>query len=94
MPGSEVCWDFVRASYASVARLSIVPLQDLLALGSEARLNTPGQAEGNWQWRYRARDLECLCGDTTRYLRELGALYGRLPEPAPEAETPAAETAG
>jgi len=94
VPGTEVCWDFIRASYASVARLSVVPLQDILGLGSEARLNTPGRAEGNWQWRYRARDLECLCGDTTRYLRELGALYGRLPEPAPEAETPAAETAG
>ena len=57
-------------------------------LGSEARFNTPGRSEGNWQWRYGDRDLDCLCGTTTRYLRELGDLYDRVPRPA------AAEPAG
>jgi 4-alpha-glucanotransferase len=80
--GSEIGWDFARAAYASVCRLAVLPLPDLLSLGSEARFNTPGRAEGNWQWRYSARDLDCLCGATTRYLRELGELYDRVPRPA------------
>lgn len=78
VPGHEIGWDFIRAAYASHARLAVIPLQDLLCLGSEARFNTPGKAEGNWQWRYRARDLDCLCGETSRYLRELGELFGRV----------------
>jgi len=80
--GSEIGWDFVRAAYASVGRLAIFPLQDLLSLGSAARFNTPGRAEGNWQWRYGDHDLDCLGGETTRYLRELGELYDRTPDAA------------
>jgi 4-alpha-glucanotransferase len=89
--GSEIGWDFVRAAYASVCRLAVLPLPDLLSLGSEARFNTPGRTEGNWQWRYGDRALDCLCGATTRYLRELGELYDRAPQPA--ADEPAATTA-
>jgi 4-alpha-glucanotransferase len=81
----------VRAAYASVCRLAVLPLPDLLSLGSEARFNTPGRTEGNWQWRYGDRALDCLCGATTRYLRELGELYDRAPQPA--ADEPAATTA-
>ena len=44
-------WSLVRLAQASRARLAVVPAQDLLALGSEARMNTPGTAEGNWAWR-------------------------------------------
>jgi len=91
--GAEIGWDFVRAAYASVCRLAVVPLPDLLSLGSKARFNTPGRAEGNWQWRYRARDLDCLCGATTRYLRELGELYDRAPRPAAPALTASTEPA-
>lgn len=88
IPGAEIGWDFLRCAYASPARLAVFPLQDMLALGSEARFNTPGKAQGNWQWRYRARDLERLVGGTTRYLRELGELFGRIPqEPDPEDRT-------
>jgi 4-alpha-glucanotransferase len=75
--GSEVAWDFIRASYASAARLAVVPLQDLFGLDATARFNTPGRAEGNWQWRYRAAALEKFFGTTTKYLRELATLYGR-----------------
>ncbi|MEZ5413712.1 MAG: 4-alpha-glucanotransferase [Opitutaceae bacterium] len=75
--GREINWDFVRAGYASVSRLCVIPLQDLLNLDSAARLNTPGVAAGNWQWRYTATQLEKLHHTSANYLRELGELYGR-----------------
>jgi 4-alpha-glucanotransferase len=75
--GRDVAWDFIRASYASASRLAIITLPDLFSLGSAARFNTPSQAEGNWQWRYRAPALEKFFGGTTDYLRELAALFGR-----------------
>ncbi|HVJ82409.1 MAG TPA: 4-alpha-glucanotransferase, partial [Planctomycetia bacterium] len=75
--GRELGWDFIRAAYASVSRLAIFPLQDLLGLGGEARFNTPGVAAGNWQWRYSDAQLETLQNRSSAYLRELGELYGR-----------------
>jgi 4-alpha-glucanotransferase len=51
LDGLEVHWDFIRAVLASVADTAIVPVQDLLGLGSEARMNRPGTIGGNWQWR-------------------------------------------
>ena len=50
-------WAFIRAAQTSVASLSVVPLQDVLGLGSEARMNTPSADEGNWKWRYQPGDL-------------------------------------
>jgi 4-alpha-glucanotransferase len=56
----------IRAALGSVGRLAVIPAQDLLKLGSEARLNTPGTAEGNWSWKLPAGSLtaelakECL----------------------------------
>jgi 4-alpha-glucanotransferase len=75
--GEEISWDFLRVSYESVANLAIVPMQDLLSLGSEARFNTPGTSQGNWTWRYRAEQLQWLHDNSAGYLRELAALYGR-----------------
>jgi len=75
--GHAVNWDFVRAGYASVARLFVVPLQDLLGLGAEARFNTPGIAAGNWKWRYSEGQLAALTHQSADYLQELGALYAR-----------------
>jgi 4-alpha-glucanotransferase len=49
--GAEVHWHFIRAVLASVADTAIIPAQDLLGLGSEARMNRPGTIGGNWQWR-------------------------------------------
>lgn len=46
-----------RLAFSSPARLAIVPAQDALGLGSEARLNLPGTAEGNWSWRLKERSL-------------------------------------
>ncbi len=75
--GQEIGWDFVRSAYQSVARLAVLPLQDLMSLGSEARFNTPGKAQGNWTWRYRPEQLKALHDGTAPYLRELAELYGR-----------------
>jgi 4-alpha-glucanotransferase len=55
--GGEIHWDFIRAVQASVADTAIVPAQDLLGLGSEARFNRPGTASGNWRWRLRPGQL-------------------------------------
>ena len=48
----------IRAVMASVADVAIVPLQDVLGLGSEARMNLPGTVSGNWKWRYRPGALK------------------------------------
>jgi 4-alpha-glucanotransferase len=79
--GHEIGWDFIRASYQSVASLAIIPLQDFLCLASEGRLNIPGQPAGNWQWRFRPEQLGRLYLDSSTYLRELAELYGRIPPP-------------
>ena len=47
----EVAWDLIRIAWSSKAALAIAPLQDLLNLASEARMNVPGRANGNWTWR-------------------------------------------
>jgi 4-alpha-glucanotransferase len=57
MDGREVHWDFIRAALASVADTAIVPAQDLLGLGSEARMNRPATIGGNWRWRLRPGQL-------------------------------------
>jgi 4-alpha-glucanotransferase len=75
--GDAIPWDIVRAGYAAPSRLFIVPIQDLLSLGSEARFNTPGQASGNWQWRLTFGQLDLLRKEATDYLRELAKLYER-----------------
>jgi 4-alpha-glucanotransferase len=74
--GAEINWDFIRAAQMSVAALSVAQLQDVLGLGSEARMNTPASAEGNWAWRYREG---ALTEELARRLREMTTLYGRLP---------------
>jgi len=64
----------IRAALGSVARLAIIPVQDLLGLGSAARLNTPGTASGNWSWRL---PHGALTADLARRFAELNAVYGR-----------------
>jgi 4-alpha-glucanotransferase len=49
--GSQIHWDFIRLAMASVARLAVFPLQDVLGLGTAARMNMPGSTTGNWRWR-------------------------------------------
>lgn len=75
--GEDIAWDFIRASYACASRLAVIPLQDFLSLGSEARFNSPGKPHGNWQWRCPPAQLEKLFGNTSAYLRELAQLFDR-----------------
>jgi 4-alpha-glucanotransferase len=82
--GKEVGWDFIREAYSAVSRIAVLPMQDLISLGSEGRLNSPGSAQGNWRWRLADGDMErLLSGGTAAYLADLAALTGRLPEPPP-----------
>jgi 4-alpha-glucanotransferase len=76
--GREPAWDFIRAVWASVAGTVIVPMQDLLGLGTESRMNVPATTKGNWRWRMREDQLKT--GISSR-LREMNAIYGRLRKP-------------
>ena len=55
--GEEIGWELMRTAYTSVADRAIVPVQDVFCLGTEARMNTPGQPAGNWNWRAEAGDF-------------------------------------
>ncbi len=68
-------WDFIREAYRSVADLCIIPLQDYLCMGKEARLNTPGTFDGNWQWRLLP---DFLSGELEHSIRRLSEVYGRI----------------
>jgi 4-alpha-glucanotransferase len=72
--GREVSWDLIRLAWASVADTAVAPLQDVLDLGAEARMNLPGQPSGNWTWRFRSGQLSEPMLDR---LAELTLLYGR-----------------
>lgn len=71
---SDICWVMIRACFSSVANMAIVPMQDVLILDSEARMNTPGVAEGNWAWRFEESDLTEKLAER---LYETVKLYGR-----------------
>jgi 4-alpha-glucanotransferase len=73
----DIVWDFIRLAMASVARYAIVPMQDLLNLDSDARMNTPSTTGNNWAWRYRP---EALNSWVSGRLNELVDLYGRKPQ--------------
>jgi 4-alpha-glucanotransferase len=73
-------WSLIRAAQASVASLSVVPLQDVLGLGSEARLNIPSVKTGNFRWRYQ---LDALTGILIKRLANLAEVTDRLPQPVP-----------
>ncbi|MCX8164569.1 MAG: 4-alpha-glucanotransferase, partial [Aquificaceae bacterium] len=64
---------FVRLAYMSVAKYCIVPMQDLLGLGGESRINTPGTVQGNWAWRMKNLPKEEL----KEFLTFLCHTYGR-----------------
>ena len=77
----DLPWAMVRAALTSPGELAVVPMQDLLALGSEARLNTPGRESGNWRWRVRAEQVP---GGLAARVRDLADAAARRP-PAPPA---------
>ena len=72
--GDEIHWDFIRAALASVAQIAIIPLQDLLGLGSEARMNLPASQKDNWAWRFKSGALD---DQLSLRLKDMTELYGR-----------------
>jgi 4-alpha-glucanotransferase len=72
--GHDIAWDFIRITWASVAVIALIPLQDALSLGSEARMNTPSVASGNWQWRFR---WEQITPEIKQRLKKLTEVYKR-----------------
>ena len=72
--GSEINWVLIRALLASVADTALIPLQDVLGLGSEARMNQPATIGGNWRWRFRPG---MLTPDRAQRLADLCRIYER-----------------
>ena len=81
--GSNVAWDFIRLALSSSADMAIIPLQDVLALGTEHRMNIPGTTEGNWGFSFRFDQWWDGFTDGLRYTSEL---FGRNVKTAPETE--------
>ena len=73
--GSQIHWDLISLAFRSKAATSVVPLQDVFGLGSEARMNTPGTTSGNWGWRFA---WDALDSATVRRMRDLVEFSGRL----------------
>lgn len=71
----DMPWRLIETALDSVATLAVFPLQDLLSLGSSARMNTPGTAENNWRWRF---DWSQIQPDLAARLRELIERYDRI----------------
>jgi len=69
-------WSLIRMAWISIANLAIVPFQDLLGLDTDARMNFPGKAEGNWGWRYRR---EALNWEVRDRLKTMTYISGRTP---------------
>jgi len=90
----DVVWAMIRAAARSVANLCIFPMQDVLHLGSAARMNTPSAASGNWTWRY---GLNALHPDFATQLSELMEMTDRdghvIPRETLEVVSPEAESA-
>ena len=96
LENAESAWPIIRAAFASVSRLAVIPMQDLLDLPGSARLNRPGTTEGNWRWRFTLDDLAALRERRLATLRHWHSLYDRTGDPrqrefsAPPAHPPAA----
>ncbi|NET61359.1 MAG: 4-alpha-glucanotransferase, partial [Symploca sp. SIO2E6] len=73
-----IAWDIIRLALSSVANQAIIPLQDVFSLGTNARMNIPGTAENNWDWRYRG---EALTQEYSDRLKEMVMIYGRYRGP-------------
>ena len=72
--GSDFAWDLIRGVWSSVAVYAIAPMQDVLSLGTEARMNFPSRLGGNWEWRMEEKDMdEALAAR----LQEFNELYLR-----------------
>jgi 4-alpha-glucanotransferase len=74
VPDTILHWVFIRLAMMSVARIAVIPVQDLLGLDHSGRMNVPGTCDGNWRWRLAPGALdESVCAS----LRQMTELYGR-----------------
>jgi 4-alpha-glucanotransferase len=80
LTGSTSAWPVIRAALATVSRLAVIPMQDLMDLPAMTALNQPGVAEGNWQWRYSEEQLSRLAAEKLETLRYWIKLYDRTGE--------------
>lgn len=71
----EISWDFIRLAMQSVAKICIIPIQDYLCFGSEARINTPSTLGENWKWRLQKKDFE---KSLAKKIYDITKLYGRI----------------
>ena len=69
--GNDIAWDLIRLAWSSVADYALAPLQDLLGLGTETRMNLPGRPTGNWGWRFRQEQVTDGLMDRLREQTEL-----------------------
>ncbi|MBI4630638.1 MAG: 4-alpha-glucanotransferase, partial [Chloroflexi bacterium] len=72
--GADIAWDLIRLAFSSVADMAVAPLQDILNLGTQARMNLPGRASGNWGWRFAWNQIN---DGMRERLKEMAMLYGR-----------------
>jgi 4-alpha-glucanotransferase len=72
--GKNINWDFIHSAFASVSCIAIIPMQDVLGLGSPSRMNLPASQEGNWAWRMKP---DALTDELSQKLKDLTNLYGR-----------------
>jgi 4-alpha-glucanotransferase len=79
--GDDICFELTRTAYSSAANIVIIPLQDVLNLGSEARMNFPGKLGGNWTWRFTWDQFNPRVASTYKLMCEL---YERPPAPSKE----------
>jgi 4-alpha-glucanotransferase len=77
LAGERSAWPIIRALLATVSRLAVMPMQDLLDLPAAATLNRPGTTDGNWQWRFTGAQLAGLQAEKLTTLREWIKLYDR-----------------
>jgi len=81
--GDDVVSELIRTAYSSVAVFAIVPMQDILNLGGDARMNFPSTLGGNWSWRFTWEQVD---EKLSAHYKNLAALYDRPPEEQPEPE--------
>jgi 4-alpha-glucanotransferase len=74
---SDICNSLIITALASVADTAIIPIQDYLELGSEARINTPSTLGGNWEWRM---DKDACTKELSDHMHQLAHIYGRIPK--------------
>jgi 4-alpha-glucanotransferase len=72
----DIPWEMMRLAMMTVADTAVIPMQDILGLGSEARMNRPSKPNGNWEWRLRAG---AFTPQLAARLKDITEIYGRLP---------------